>query len=155
MAHAWIKVFVHFVWTTKERQPLLIPEISTKVQNHMAEYAVQNAIDVKSLAVQPEHVHLLVSLSRSQRVEDISKLLKGESSHWINHNDLLHEKFSWQRGYWAGSVCYQHVNRVRSYIGNQQEHHRKKTFREEFTEILREDGYSEAEILVMLNYESR
>ncbi|MEX1140305.1 MAG: IS200/IS605 family transposase [Bacteroidota bacterium] len=155
MAHSLIKVFVHLVWITKERRRLLIPEVGNHVKDHISEYAQNNSIDITTLAIQPEHVHLLASLSRSQRIEDVAKLLKGESSHWINHGSLLRHKFSWQRGYWAGSVCYQHVDRVKSYIANQQEHHRQKSFREEFMALLREEGYSEAEIQILLNDGSR
>ena len=104
--------------------------------------------------MQPEHVHLLVSLLRSQKIEDISKLIKGESSHWINANNVTSTKFAWQTGYWAGSVSYQHVGAVKNYIERQDEHHKRKSFVEEFEIMLREYGYSEAEIAELLRVES-
>jgi len=120
----------------------------------MIEYAARNEIALEVADVQPEHVHLLVSLSRSQRMEDITKLIKGESSHWINTNDLVPGKFAWQTGYWAGSVCYQHKDTVKRYIEGQDEHHRRKSFVEEFEEVLRDYGYSPAENAELLHLES-
>jgi putative transposase len=155
MGHALAKVYVHFVWTTKERERFLLGDSRQKVKEHIEHYTAENQIAVYALAVQPEHVHLLTLLSRSKCIEDIAKLVKGESSHWINHNNLIRPKFSWQTGYWAGSVCYQHVDRVKAYIETQDEHHRVKSFREEFETILREEGYSDFEITQMLGEGSR
>ena len=106
MAHALVKIFIHFVWSTKGCEPLLSNENRETVKNHLKEYAGENSINVTSIAVRPEHVHLVSSLSRSQRIEDVMKLVKGESSHWVNQNGLIRSRFSWQTGYWAGSVCY-------------------------------------------------
>ncbi len=68
------------------------------------------------------------------------KLLKGESSHWINENNLISQKFNWQRGYGAFSVSPSHLTVVRKYIANQDEHHRTKTFLEEYNTILKKYG---------------
>jgi REP element-mobilizing transposase RayT len=155
MSHASTKVFVHFVWTTKNRERLLLGDTRHVVKSHLEQYTKGNGINAVALAVQPEHVHLLSELGRSQRVEDVSKLVKGESSHWINQSNILKGKFSWQTGYWAGSVCYQHIDVARSYIEGQDEHHRVKGFVEEFEALLREHGYSEAEIAELLRLESR
>jgi putative transposase len=154
MAHSYVKVFVHFVWTTKDREKLLIGAVRPSVKEHIEAYAASNEISVQALAVQPEHVHLLTSLSRTQRIEDIAKLLKGESSHWINSNDLLSGRFSWQTGYWGGSVSYQHTGPVKAYIEGQDEHHGKQSFAEEFEALLREYGYSDQEIGELLRLES-
>lgn len=151
MSHALVKIFIHFVWSTKNGKRLLLGESRAVVKNHIEEYAKENSVNITGLAVQPEHVHLVIALSRSQRTEDAVRLMKGESSHWINQNNLIGPKFSWQTGYWAGSVCFQHVDQIKAYIENQEEHHRVKSFREEFEEILRREGYSEGEIAAMLN----
>ena len=154
MAHSAVKVYVHYVWTTKDRERTLINDARQQVKAHITEYAAQNSIDVEALDVQPEHVHLLVSLARAQRIEDVVKLIKGESSHWINSRDLLPGKFAWQTGYWAGSVCYQHKEVAKLYIEGQDEHHKRKSFVEEFEEVLHEYGYYPAEIAELLRLES-
>jgi len=155
MAHALVRVFIHFVWSTKHGKRLLLGDSGEHVRNHIEEYAWQHSMGIVQLAVQPEHVHLLAPLSRTQPIEDIVGRIKGESSHWINQTNLIRSKFSWQTGYWAGSVCFQHVDQVKTYIQGQQEHHRVKSFREEFEEILRRDGYSEDQIAMLLEGVSR
>ncbi|HEV8538740.1 MAG TPA: transposase, partial [Bacteroidota bacterium] len=65
---------------------MLMGDARSAVRDHMSDYAAENRIELHALNVQPEHVHLSVRLSHDQRIEDISKLLKGESSHWINQN---------------------------------------------------------------------
>jgi len=94
------------------------------------------------LNVQSDHVHLLVHLQSNQNIDHIVKLLKGESSHWINAENLTRQKFSWQRGYGAFSLSPSHLDAVRHYIKNQDEHHRKKSFKEEFNVILKKYGFS-------------
>ncbi len=155
MAHATVAVYLHFVWTTKYRERSLVSNSRQRVKTHIQEYASDNEITIDAVDIQPDHVHLLASLSRSQRVEDIVKLVKGESSHWINANDVLPGKFAWQTGYWAASVCHRHVDVVRAYIKNQDEHHRRVNFVEEFENILHEHGFTQAQVAELLRVESR
>ena len=150
MAHSLVKVYVHYVWTTKNRERILIGDTRRIVGEHLSANAVEKGIQVESLNVQPEHVHTLVKLAHDQKIEDLVKLLKGESSHWINQGDMFPGKFSWQTGYAAFSVDYHRLGSVRQYITNQDEHHRRRSFTEELDEMLREAGYSEAEIEGML-----
>lgn len=145
MAHSLCKVYIHFVWTTKNAQRLLTSESRTKLHGHLLEQAHSNDIMVEALNVQPEHVHLLVNIGRSQTIEGIAKMLKGESSHWLNHNDVTSGKFSWQTGYGAFSVSYTHRNDVVGYIENQDEHHRRVSFAEEYRNLLRKYGFTGAE----------
>ncbi|HMD13442.1 MAG TPA: IS200/IS605 family transposase [Bacteroidota bacterium] len=142
MVHSFTKIFIHLVWSTKFRQPFLIGELRPTLKAHIEIYAKENNIQIESLAVQPDHVHLLIQLQSDQRVEDIPKLLKGESSHWLNAQDVLRVKFSWQRGYSAFSVSIGHISRVRNYILNQDEHHRMKPFSEELQYILEKYGFT-------------
>ena len=122
---------------TKDVRPLL--------RRHLVDYARENDIHCDTLNVQMEHVHGLISLQSTQKTDDVVKLLKGESSHWINEQNLLRGKFSWQRGYAALSVSPSHVERLKLYINNQDEHHRRKTFAEEYQSILKKYGFSVAE----------
>ena len=79
-----------------------------------------------------EHCHVFISLGASQSISEVARLIKGESSNWINKNKLLQIHFSWQEEYIAVSVSESQVNRVRDYIKNQEEHHRIRTFKEEY-----------------------
>lgn len=115
MTHSLVRVFIHYVWTTNRRERTLVGDTRRVVKDHLETYADQSRIDIDVLDAQPEHVHTLVRLSPDQRVEDVAKLLKGESSHWINQNDLLRGKFSWQTGYSALSVSYDRIDAVKKY----------------------------------------
>jgi REP element-mobilizing transposase RayT len=80
-------------------------------------------------------------LGCGQNIDKILMLLKGESSYWTNKNNLLREKFEWQDEYFAVSVSESALNRVRDYIKNQEEHHRKRSFQEEYDEFMRKYGF--------------
>jgi REP element-mobilizing transposase RayT len=142
MLHSYTRVFVHLIWSTKRREPLLSDDVRPKVKQHMLDNAEQKHISLDSLAVQNEHVHALINLPSDQTVEAVVRLLKGESSHWINAQNLADVEFSWQRGYGAFSVSSSDVGAVRAYIRNQDKHHRKKTFAEEHNEFLVRHGFS-------------
>lgn len=90
----------------------------------------------------PDHIHILFLLHPQKSVSDIVKQTKGSSSHWINQNDLVNGKFAWQVGYGIFSVSETNVHKVQNYIKNQKEHHKKKTFKEEYTEFMKAYGFS-------------
>jgi REP element-mobilizing transposase RayT len=79
-----------------------------------------------------DHTHALIDLPTNLSIEQVIHLLKGSSSHWINENRLLRGRFAWGRGYGAFSVSHSDVDRVCRYIANQQEHHRKRSFEDEY-----------------------
>lgn len=142
MLHSYTRLYVHLVWATKNREKLLNVRIRPIVEKHILGYAKSNGITIEALNVQSEHVHALINLSSDQKVEEIVKLCKGESSHWINSENLIPQKFSWQRGYGTFSVIPSHYQKVISYIKNQDEHHRRITFAEEYRAILRKYGFA-------------
>ena len=88
-----------------------------------------------------DHCHCLISLGSGQNMEKIVQLLKGEFSFWINKNQLTQEKFSWQDEYFAVSVSESNVDAVREYIKNQEKHHRKKAFEDEYREFLEKNNF--------------
>lgn len=83
-----------------------------------------------------DHCHCLVSLGSNQNIEKIVQLLKGESSYWINKNQLTKDTFSWQDEYFAVSVSESMLEPVRNYIKNQEKHHKRKSFTEEYQEFI-------------------
>jgi putative transposase len=125
MLHSYTRIFVHFVWATKNREKVLTKDVRPRVYQHIAKYANENGIVIKAMNVQMDHVHCLIDVASNQNVDYIVKLLKGESSHWINEKDIVSPKFLWQRGYGAFSMSPSHIEKVIEYIANQDEHHRK------------------------------
>ena len=100
----WIKVWLHFVWCTKERFPYLQGGIRTRVFKHIRENAVKKKIHIDFLNGFVEHVHCLISLGSDQTLEKLMQLIKGESSFWINKNQLTKKRFEWQDEYFVASV---------------------------------------------------
>jgi REP element-mobilizing transposase RayT len=137
----YIKLWVHLVWTTINREPLLTNDIRKQVFDHIRKNAIDKGIYIDFINGYLEHVHCLISLGSGQNIDKIVMLVKGESSYWINNNKLIREKFGWQNEYFVVSVCESAVNRVRDYIKNQEEHHKKKSFKHEYDEFTRMYGF--------------
>ena len=142
MLHSYTKLYVHLIWGTKDRFNYFNKEIRDTIKNHILKYAKENNIEILSINIQSDHLHLLISLRSDQKVDDIVKRLKGESSHWINSENIIKPKFSWQRGYGAFSISSSHLEAVKNYIKNQDEHHEKVSYVDEYKKILNKYGYS-------------
>ncbi|OWY22919.1 transposase [Sphingobacteriales bacterium UPWRP_1] len=138
----FVKVYIHFVWSTKNRYPFLDnKELRTKVWKHIQDNAQKKGIFVDFVNGYADHCHCLVSLGVDQTIQKVMQLIKGESSFWINKHGLTTEKFEWQDEYFAVSVSESMIDRVRNYIKNQEEHHKKKTFQEEYDELIIKYGF--------------
>ena len=138
----FIKVHIHFVWSTKNRFPFLNSiELRQNVWNHIRNNAKEKGIYVDFINGYSDHCHCLISLGVDQNIQKIVQLIKGESSFWINKNKLTKEKFEWQDEYFAVSVSESLIDKVRDYIKNQEVHHSKKTFQEEYDEIISKFGF--------------
>lgn len=134
----YLSMYIHFVWSTKNRIPHLdTPELRKKVWQHIAENAKKKGIYIDFINGYSDHCHCLVSLGVDQTMQNIMQLIKGESSYWINKNELTSQKFEWQDEYFAVSVSKSGLDAVRKYIHNQEEHHRKKSFQEEYEEFIK------------------
>lgn len=138
----FVKVYIHCVWSTKNRIPYLNSiELRQKVWNHIRENAIQKGIFIDFINGYSDHCHCLISLGVDQNIQKVMQLIKGESSFWINKNELIKEKFQWQDEYFAVSVSESVIDKVRTYIKNQEEHHKKKTFQEEYDEFILKFGF--------------
>jgi REP element-mobilizing transposase RayT len=136
------KIWIHLVWATKKREPLMLADIRPKIFTHIKENGTHQNIHTDFVNGHLEHIHCLISLKSTQNIATVAQLLKGESSHWINKHNLCSKKLEWQDDYFAVSVSESDVNRVREYIKNQEEHHKKKTFKEEYDEFMNKYGFN-------------
>lgn len=138
----FIKVYIHFVWCTKNRFPFLNTLESRKlVWKHIKENASSKGIFIDYVNGYEDHCHCLISMGSNYTIEKIMLLIKGESSFWINKNNHLFpnlkgKRFEWQEEYFALSVSESILSRVRNYIKNQENHHKKKSFAKEYNEIV-------------------
>jgi putative transposase len=135
----YVRVWIHLIWSTKNREPLMLKPLKTKLFAHIQENAKKKEIYLDSIEGIADHVHTLISLKGEQSIANVAQLLKGESSHWVNAQQLCGRPFEWQDEYIAVSVSDSQVARVREYIRKQEEHHRKKTLGEEFDALLKEN----------------
>lgn len=137
----WVKVWLHFVWSTKDRFPYLQDEIRNRVFDHIRQNAREKGIYIDFINGYLEHVHCLISLGTDQTIEKIMQLIKGESSFWINKNKLTKARFEWQDEYFVVSVNESSLDSVRKYIANQEDHHKNVSFDDEFEKFLLRAGF--------------
>lgn len=128
---SWVRIWVHLVFSTKNRFPYFNSQNREIVFRHMINNMGNKGIQLESLGGYTDHVHCLLSLGNDQSISKVAQLIKGESSFWINKEDITDTKFSWQDDYWAVGVSESHVKKVCDYILAQEEHHRTKSFAEE------------------------
>ncbi len=138
---SYVKIWIHCVWGTKKRLSFLTPDNKWEIINHIKDNALKKGIYVDHINGDTEHLHCLISMSAKQNIAEIMQLIKGESSFWINKNNLSIGKFEWADEYYAVSVGESQIDKVRSYIKNQEEHHRKKTWEEECNKFLETYGF--------------
>ena len=133
----FIKIYIHLVFSTLDRKPLLnSSDVRIKLWKHIKQNATEKGIFIDMVNGFSDHCHCLISLSSNQTIEKIVQLIKGESSHWINQNQLTKEKFAWQDEYFAVSVSESMIEKVRNYIINQEKHHLTRSFSEEYEEFI-------------------
>jgi len=137
----YIKIWLHCVWNTKNRRPVLVKKIREKLFEHIRDYSRSKEIFIDKIGGYNEHVHCLISLGSEQSISKVMNLLKGESSHWLNNSNILYEKFEWQDDYFAVSVSESILDNVRRYILNQENHHTKISFQEELDNIIKKYNF--------------
>ncbi|MFA7418198.1 MAG: IS200/IS605 family transposase [Melioribacteraceae bacterium] len=141
MSHSVTKIWIHGIFSTKNREALITEKFEKVLYQHMDEILKERFdITLKSIGGYKDHVHVLFLLNQIHSVKDVFHYLKGESSHWINQNEFLNEKFAWQTGYAAFSVSESILNNVINYIDNQKNHHMQKSFSEEYDSFIKKYG---------------
>jgi len=137
---SFVKIWIHLVFSTKDRKPCLKKEFRYNIYKHIIQNCKEKDIFLQAINGYTDHLHCLISLGKDQSISKITQLIKGESSIWINKNNLTSEKFSWQNDYFAVSVSESQVETVTNYIKNQEKHHSKKSFDDEVTEFMTKYG---------------
>lgn len=137
---SFVRVWIHFIWSTKKHEKFIDDELKKRLLIHIKNYCKEKQIWLDTVNCVSDHIHLLISIGAEQTISKVVGLIKGESSHWINQNKLTKTKFEWQTEYMGISVSESIVSKVRAYIHNQEEHHRKKSFVEEYDEFMKKYG---------------
>ncbi len=139
MPQSLASVHVHFVFSTKNREPWIPAEVADRLYPYLGGLARTVGCRLVRVGGMPDHIHLLVSLGREVALADAMRVLKANSSGWA-HEAFPDLPFAWQAGYGAFAVSASHVERVVAYIDDQAEHHRNMTFQDEYRALLRRHG---------------
>jgi REP element-mobilizing transposase RayT len=138
MANTYTQIHIQAVFSVQNRECIILKGWKDELFKYITGIVHNNNHRLLAINGMPDHVHLLFGLRPAQSLSDLMKDIKGSSSKWINEKRFVRGKFSWQEGYGAFSYSKAELPNVLSYIDNQQIHHRKKTFTEEYLEMLNE-----------------
>ena len=144
--HSFVSCYLHCVFSTKQRQPMINAELQARLWPYLGGIARENHMKALCVGGVADHVHVLLSASSTLTVAKAVQLLKGNSSKWIHETFPNQSGFAWQEGYGAFSIGVSGIGDTTAYIQGQAEHHRKRTFQEEFIAFLKKHGmaYDEA-----------
>jgi len=140
MPQSLSNVIIHIVFSTKYRTPWLVKPVRERAHAYLASIVRDVGSECYRAGGVEDHVHLAVRLSRTMTIAQLVEEVKTGSSKWMKTQGDDFKDFSWQRGYSAFSVYYREIDRLLAYIDGQEEHHRKRTFQEEYRDLLAEHG---------------
>ena len=140
MANTYTSLFYHIIFSTKNREPWLVPDIEQRVWAFIGGIARSHKMTAVQVGGIEDHIHALVMAPPTIAPCQIAQILKGESSKWIHEEFSTLKNFGWQDGYGAFTVSKSNIADVISYIQNQREHHRNITFQEEYLKFLKKNG---------------
>ncbi len=137
MGQSLVQNYLHIVFSTKHRQPLIHAPVESELHSYLGGICNKLECTVLKVGGYTDHVHILCKLSKKIALMKLMEELKGHSSKWIKTKGVGYENFFWQDGYGAFSVKGSEVDRVIEYIANQHQHHSKKKFQDEYRAILK------------------
>ena len=140
MSHSYVSNLMHCIFSTKDRCPAIDSELESRLWPYLGGIAGENRMKALAIGGTADHVHALLSLPGMMSFAKAIQLIKGGSSKWIHDTFPNQKRFGWQEGYGAFSVSASQVPKTMAYITNQKEHHRKKSFDDEFLELLKKHG---------------
>jgi putative transposase len=145
MAGTYSQLIYHIIFSTKRREPLITPRLQADLYSYVGGILSCQQGILLEVGGMPDHVHLVIRVKPDLSVSEIVRLVKANSSKWVNERLDHAGRFAWQTGYGAFSVSVSQLSAVREYVRTQEQHHRKKTFQEEFVDFLRrhEIGFNE------------
>ncbi len=136
MPQSLANILLHIIFSTKNRAPWIPVDIEPELHPYLASICRAHRCPAHEIGGTDDHVHLVCSLARTTTVSSLLEEIKGSSSKWIKTKGQQYAGFSWQAGYGAFSIGQSQLEAVKKYIAGQREHHRRKTFQEEFREFL-------------------
>lgn len=142
MADSFSKIYIHVVMTVQRRNCLISRTWKDRLYQYMTGIIRNKGQKLIIIGGMPDHIHILMEVKPTCALSDLMRELKAMSSKWINENKLVLGRFEWQKGFGAFSVGYSQVDHVCRYIINQESHHKRRSFREEYINLLEENDIS-------------
>ncbi|MCU0357893.1 MAG: IS200/IS605 family transposase [Cyclobacteriaceae bacterium] len=136
MANTYSQIYLQFVFAVRGRQSLIPPQHKEELHKYITSLVQNRKSKLLAVHAMPDHIHLFVGFKPVMAIADFVKEIKVESNEFINSKKWVKGKFAWQNGYGVFSYSHSHIIRVIHYIQNQEAHHRKSTFKEEYTSLL-------------------
>jgi REP element-mobilizing transposase RayT len=140
MANTYTQIYIQYVFAVQNRTSLINEKWQTQLYKYITGIAEKHEHKLFAINGMPDHVHVLISMNPKQAPSDLMYNIKRSSSLWINENKLVAGKFSWQEGFGAFSYGKSQIPDIALYIENQQQHHKKRSFIEEYIELLNAFG---------------
>lgn len=136
MPNTYTQLYIHFVFAVKYRAALLDSKWDERVRLYITATTQNNGHKMLAINNMPDHLHMLIGLNPSQSLSDLMRMVKGDSSEFINKEKLTIGRFQWQDGYGAFTHSKSQIDKVVKYIHHQQEHHKRLSFLDEYRKIL-------------------
>lgn len=137
MANTYTQIHIQFVFAVKFRNGLIHSSYKEELYQYISGIIKANNHKLLAINGMSDHLHIFIGMRPTQSISELLQDIKGSSSKWINEKKFLKVKFEWQEGYGAFSYSKSHVNDVISYIQNQENHHKKESFRDEYLKFLK------------------
>jgi len=136
MANTYTQIHIHAIFAVQNRLSIIKDEWQNDLYSYITGIVTNHGHKMMQINGMPDHVHMLIGLRPVQSLSELMKYVKQDSTKWINQNRFINGRFSWQEGFGAFSHSKSQIPGVIKYIREQEEHHRKSTFREEYTDFL-------------------
>ena len=137
MAGTYSQIYLQVVFAVKGRENLITRTWKDELHRYISGIIKEKEQKPIIINGMPDHIHAFIGLKPSMRISDLVRDIKNNSSKFVNEKAFVRGKFSWQEGYGVFSYSHSHIEKVYNYILNQEEHHRKKTFKDEYLELLK------------------
>jgi len=136
MANTYTQIYLHVVFAVKGRDNLISKNLKDELYKYITGIVTNEGQKLIAINGMPDHIHILIGLKPDKSLSDLVRSIKANSSRFINDKKWINGKFEWQAGFGAFSYSHSQLTNVINYIQNQEEHHKKKTFKEEYIEFL-------------------
>jgi len=136
MANTYTQFYVHLIFAVKNRDALIHKKWQERVEQYITGIVQQYGHKLIAIGSMPGHIHILIGYNLNQLIPELVERIKTGSNKWINSNHMLNSRFEWQKGYGGFTYSKSQIDKVVKYILNQEQYHKKRSFREEYLDIL-------------------